>query len=208
MTEQHQEFTRRFERLRLFKGWTIAEGAKAVGLSRTMIHWIKSGRYGVTQKNWLRLQRAEAEAGFSESPESGPNPKMRSGEIKTAVLFAAEKAKVQISPEDMDRGVVEVPLIYRRGEPPAGMPARVKIRTPNADAAAKILVAIQSNEDLKPLFRACLEEKYAQPAFLDLLSPFTFGALREACLTMALGRNWKCLVPEVADSKSGEQPKH
>jgi transcriptional regulator with XRE-family HTH domain len=200
MAEQHQEFTRRFEKLRLFKGLTIAEAAKAVGLSRTMIHWIKAGRYEVTQKNWMKLQKAETEAGFSEPAESGLVRKAQSGEFKTAVLSAAEKAKVRITPEDMDRGVVELPLIYRRGEPPAGMPSRVKIRAPNTDTAAKIVVAIRVDEDLKPLFRACLEEKYAQPAFMDLLSPFSYEALREACLTMAMGRNWKRLVPEIVKS--------
>jgi hypothetical protein len=96
---------------------------------------------------------------------------------------------------------VEFPLIYRRGEPPSGFPARLKVRTPNVNAAAMIVAAIRLDEDFTLLFKACLEEKYAEPKFLDLLSPFTYESLREVCLTMALGRNWKKLVPEIDTTK-------
>jgi len=118
MTEQNQEFIRRFDRLRLFKSWTIAEAAKTLGLSRTMIHFLKKGRYEVTEKNWMKLQKAEVETGFTEPPESGSSIKEHASGIKTAVASAAEHAKILINPEDIDRGVVELPLIYRRGEPP------------------------------------------------------------------------------------------
>jgi transcriptional regulator with XRE-family HTH domain len=204
MIEQNQEFIRRFDRLRLFKNWTIAEAAKALGLSRTMIHWIKKGRYEVTQKNWMKLHKAEVEAGFAESSESASAMKEHASGIKTAVDSAAEHAKIRISPEDIDRGVVELPLIYRRGEPPTGFPARLKVRTPNANVAAKIVTAVRLDDDFTPLFKACLEEKYTEPKFLDLLSPFTYESLREACLTMTLGRNWKKLVPEIEATKKRE----
>ena len=95
---------------------------KAMQLSRTMIHWIKTGRYEVTQKNWVKLEKVEPEAGFLEVAESDRLRRTPPGEIKTAVVSAAEKAKVRIGSEDMDRGVVEVPLISRRGEPPPGLP--------------------------------------------------------------------------------------
>jgi DNA-binding XRE family transcriptional regulator len=204
MTEQNQEFIRRFDRLRLFKSWTIAEAAKTLGLSRTMIHFLKKGRYEVTEKNWMKLQKAEVETGFTEPPESGSSIKEHASGIKTAVASAAEHAKILINPEDIDRGVVELPLIYRRGEPPSGFPARLKVRTPNVNAAAKIVTAIRLDEDFTPLFKACLEEKYTQPKFLDLLSPFTYESLREVCLTMTLGRNWKRLVPEIDTTKKQE----
>jgi hypothetical protein len=87
-----------------------------------MIHWIKTGRYEVTQKNWVKLEKVEPEAGFLEVAESDRLRRTPPGEIKTAVVSAAEKAKVRIGSEDMDRGVVEVPLISRRGEPPPGLP--------------------------------------------------------------------------------------
>jgi transcriptional regulator with XRE-family HTH domain len=204
MTEQNQEFIRRFDRLRLFKSWTIAEAAKTLGLSRTMIHWLKKGRYKVTEKNWMKLQKVEVEAGFAGPSDPGSPIKEHAIEIKTAMISAAEHAKIRISPEDIDRGVVELPLIYRRGEPPASFPARLKIRTPNVNAAAKIVAAIRLDEDFTPLFKACLEAKYTEPKFLDLLSPFTYESLREVCLTMTLGRNWKKLVPEVAAIKKQE----
>ena len=204
MTEQNQEFIRRFDRLRLFKTWTIAETAKSLGLSRTMIHWLKKGRYEVTDKNWMKLQKAEAEAGFAEPSESGSQIKEHAGGIKTAVTSAAEHTKIRINPEDIDRGVVEFPLIYRRGEPPSGFPARLNVRTPNVNAAAKIVAAIKLDENFTPLFKACLEERYTEPKFLDLLSPFTYESLREVCLTMTLGRNWKKLVPEIEKTKKRE----
>jgi len=72
------------------------------------------------------------------------------------------------------------------------------------NAAAKIVTAIRLDEDFTPLFKACLEEKYTQPKFLDLLSPFTYESLREVCLTMTLGRNWKRLVPEIDTTKKQE----
>jgi hypothetical protein len=97
-----------------------------------------------------------------------------------------------------------LPLIYRRGEPPTGFPAWLKVRTPNANVAAKIVTAVRLDEDFTPLFKACVEEKYAEPKFLDLLSPFTYESLREVCLTMTLGRNWKKLVPEIEAIKKRE----
>ncbi len=66
-----------------------------------------------------------------------------------------------------------------------------------------ILWMVPLDEDFSPLFRACLEEKYTAPSFLDTLSPFSYEALREACLTMALGRNWRRLVPSETPSKAG-----
>jgi transcriptional regulator with XRE-family HTH domain len=195
MKKQNDEFIRRFERLRLFKGWTIEEAARELGISRTMVHWIKKGRYDVTQKNWAKLGKIEAQAGFTEGTGSIQASEAKPGDIKLAVSSAAESARLYIKAEDLDRGVVEFPLLYRRGEPPLGFPPRLKIRAPSAEAAAKIISAIRLDEDFSPLFRACLEEKYTLPSFLDTLSPFSYEALREACLTMALGRNWRRLVP-------------
>ena len=195
VAEQHDEFMRRFDRLRLFKGWTIERAAKELGMSRTMIHWIKKARYDVTQKNVAKLAKAEAEAGLMEEGAIARSTKAKPGELKIAVASAAESAKLPITPEDLDRGVVDFPLLYRRGDPPTGFPPRLKIRAPSADSAARIIEAIRLDEDFSPLFRACLEEKYTAPSFLDALSPFSYEALREACLTMALGRNWRRLVP-------------
>jgi transcriptional regulator with XRE-family HTH domain len=191
---------RRFDRLRLFKGWTIERAAKELGMSRTMIHWIKKARYDVTQKNLTKLAKAEVEAGLIEDATSARTTKAKPGELKVAIASAAESARLPITPEDLDRGVVDFPLLYRRGDPPPGLPPRLKIRAPSADAAAKIIAAIRLEEDFRPLFRACLEEKYTTPSFLDMLSPFSYEALREACLTMALGRNWRRLVPSPSDT--------
>lgn len=191
---------RRFDRLRLFKGWTIERAAKELGMSRTMIHWIKKARYEVTQKNLTKLAKAEVGAGLVEEAASARSTKTKPGELKVAVASAVESAKLPITPEDLDRGVVDFPLLYRRGDPPPGYPARLKIRAPSADAAAKIIAAIRLDEDFSRLFRACLEEKYTATSFLDMLSPFSYEALREACLTMALGRNWRRLVPSPSET--------
>ena len=85
MAEQHDEFMRRFDRLRLFKGWTIERAANELGMSRTMIHWIKKARYEVTQKNLAKLAKAEVGAGLVEEAASVRSTKAKPGELKVAI---------------------------------------------------------------------------------------------------------------------------
>ena len=59
-----KNFIARAEQLREAKKWTWGQAADALGVSRTMVHFIKTGKNAVTDKVAYRLEKLEVEAGL------------------------------------------------------------------------------------------------------------------------------------------------
>jgi hypothetical protein len=177
------------EKLKLAKGWSWEELSKHLGLSRTMIHFIKAGKHKVTAKSWYRLEEAEKTAGTALVPLDANRE-----EVAKAIAVAEEQSKIKITIKDIDRGFVDVPLNYRRGTPPAQSPTKIRVSTPPTTAAARALAAIKFDEDFNSLLSACVPSQYVTPEFLDKLTPFSYNAILDAALVMAFGLNWKTRI--------------
>lgn len=188
-TEQNSTFFSRVEALKLAKGWSWEELSKHLGISRTMIHFIKSGKHKVTVKSWHRLEEAEKAAGTHLTPRDANR-----GNFAKAISAAEEQSKAKITIKDIDRGYVEVPLNYRRGTPPAQCPTRIRVSTPPAKSAAQALAAIKIDENFNALLSNCVPPQYATPEFLDKLTPFSYNAILDAALAMTFGLDWKKIV--------------
>lgn len=188
-TEQNLTFFSRLEKLKLAKGWSWEELAEQIGISRTMIHFIKSGKHKVTAKTWHRLEEAEKAAGTNSVPGDANRE-----DVVRAIAAVERQSKVKITIKDIDRGYVEVPVNYRRGTPPAQSPTRIRVSTPPTKAAAQALASIKLDEDFSALFSSCLPPQYAAPEFLDKLTPFSYNAILDAAFAMTFGLNWKNMV--------------
>jgi hypothetical protein len=188
-TEQNLTFFSRVEKLKLAKAWSWEELSKHLGISRAMIHFIKTGKHKVTTKSWHRLEEAEKAAGTNLAPRDANRE-----DVAKAIAAAEEHSKVKITIKDVDRGFVDVPLNYRRGTPPAQCPTRIRVSTPPTKAAARALAAIKLDEDFNVLLSACLPSQYVTPEFLDKLTPFSYNAILDAALAMAFGLDWKRMV--------------
>ena len=154
-----------------------------------MIHFIKSGKNKVTAKNWHRLEEAEKAAGMAVNSR-GANET----QVACAIAAAEKRSKVNISVKDIDRGYVDVPVHYRRGDAPPKFPTNIRVTTPSTKVAARALAAIKLDEDYTSLLSACLPPQQATPEFLDRITPFSYNAILEAALVMSFGLDWKKMV--------------
>lgn len=185
-TEQTLTFVSRVEKLKLANGWTWQEVARRLGISRTMIHFIKTGKHQVTQKNWRRLEAAERGV---DNQQFGQDPS-----LSKILGVAEEESKVKITLKDIDRRYVDVPLQYRRGAPPQKYPSKIRVIAPDARAAAQALVAIRIDEDFNVLLSVCLPKEFATTELFDTLTPFSYNALVDAALTMTFGLEWQRMI--------------
>src|SRR5689334_9965796 len=106
---QAADFIARLQQLKLRRGWNWEEVGKAVDLSRSMIHFIKVGKYSVSDKVAKRLRQLEAEAGISPRAQS----------VIDAISKQAEKAKPKVSKADIKAGCTEIEVEFLTGQAPS-----------------------------------------------------------------------------------------
>jgi transcriptional regulator with XRE-family HTH domain len=181
-------FVERIEQLRKVRDWSWDQLAEHLGVSRTTLHYLRTGRHDVSGKLLRSLERAEQEAGIVPA-ETRPAASAKA--LIEALHSTLENAKVPVTEEDHDRGFVQLELDYLRGAPPSGFPPEIKLTRPAARRRAEILADVLTSETYDPVLLACLPKEHASEEFLNLLTPFTLTALTEAAMTLVFGNEWK-----------------
>jgi hypothetical protein len=177
------EFFSRVEKLKLTKEWSWEETAKRLQTTRMRLHLIRNGRSGVSQRNLHRLEQLEIQEGLKP-----PGAK----QLIESLVSSFEQAKVEITASDIDRGYVEVPLEYARGEPPKGFEKIIRLARPDFKSAGKLIAELMISEDYEAVALSCIQPpKFATPEFLNLLTPFTYRALTEASMALVFGVTWR-----------------
>ena len=173
----------RVEKLKISKGWTWDEIAERLQLTRGMLHFIKKEKYGVSKRNLYMLEKLEREEGVAVSSAK---------ELIAGVNSNLEESKVVVTPADFDRGYVDVPVNYARGETPKGCPKKIRLVRPDTKTAAKLIVVLKLDEDPEKVLFACItDEKHKTREFINLLTPFSFQALMDAAAQLTFGAHWK-----------------
>jgi transcriptional regulator with XRE-family HTH domain len=186
--EQTLSFLNRLDKLRLSERWTWEQAAKSIGLSRTMLHYLRSGRSSVTDKTLYRLAEAEKAAGV-ETPR-GDKAKV----LVEAMHSNLREVKKEVTASDHDRGYVLVKLQFLRGEPPKGLPAEIKVLRPQHAVRSRLLADVMRG-DYESVLSTCLPKENANKEFLEKLTPFTLEALEEAAMSLVFGTQWKQHLP-------------
>jgi hypothetical protein len=181
---QNADFIGRLERVKEKMRWSWEETAEAMDLSRSMLHFIKSGKYQVSEKAVKRLRQLESQAGIS--------PKARA--IIEALVREVERTKPKISKADIDAGQteIEVKLV-------SGGSDKVWLKRPDIKARAKLVGDIIIDESYHPVLLACLDPKLANDSFLNRLSPISYNVLAETAMTLVFGADWQENVPGLPD---------
>lgn len=175
----------RVEKLKISKGWTWDEIAEKLQLTRGMLHFIKQGKYGISKRNYFMLEKLEREEGVGI-------PGVRN--LIEGVISNIEESEIEVTPADFDRGYIDVPVKYARGEPPRGYPQKIRLVRPDTKTAAKLIVTLKLDEDTERVLFACVEdEKYKTREFINLLNPFSFQALMDVAEKLIMGVHWKAL---------------
>ncbi len=180
-----KQFVERFDRLRFSRNWTIEQAAKAIGLSRTMVHFIKKGKHLVSDKVLFRLEYAERASGFAV-PEPGWMNEIRSHE-SAARTEIAKTAMITVTQEDVRRGSLTLPIEFRRGKAPSGFPKQIRITAVGANEAARLLPEIFRNRDRNELLLKSLPKKFRRDAFLDQLTAPTVLKMARAAVLLSYG---------------------
>jgi hypothetical protein len=176
-------FFARIEKLKLSKNWTWEQAAKELQISRMMLHRIKTAKSGVSNRNLHRLEQLEIQEGLKP-----PGAK----QLVDALVSGFEEAKVELTAGDFDRGFVEVPIDYARGEPPKGYPAVVRLARPDVKTSGKIIAELLVDEDYEKVLLNCIQpSSVATQGFLNLLTPFSYQALTEAAMALVFGVHWR-----------------
>ena len=183
------DFTARLERVKQHHNWTWEQTGQAMGLSRSMLHFIGKGKYSVSERAAKRLRQLEAEAGV--------NPRARA--VIEALSRAAEQAKLKISAADIRAGQTEVQVKFVSGEVPVGFDNPIRLSRPDIRARAKLVAEILAEESYHPVLLACLPPTLAKDSFLNLLDPLSYNALAEAAMTLVFGPDWEKDVSGLAE---------
>ena len=186
---QTADFMARLERVKQNQNWSWEETAKAMGLSRSMLHFIKTGKYSVSEKAVKRLHHVEAQAGI--------NPRAQA--VIEAISKAAEKAKPKVSSADIKAGHTEVEVKFLNGEPPSNCGSKIHLSRPDIKVRAKLVGDMRREESYHPVLLACLPPELAKDSFLNLLSVHSYNALAEASMALVFGSDWEYDVPSQPD---------
>jgi hypothetical protein len=157
--------------------------ARKLQLTRMMLHRIKTETSGVSKRNLYRLEHLEVAEGMKPPG---------SRELIEAVVSSFEDAKVELSASDFDRGYVEIPIEYARGEPQKGFPATIRLVRPGVKSAAKLIADLLADEDYEKVALNCIQPpQLATQAFLNMLTPFSYQALTETAMALVFGVHWR-----------------
>jgi transcriptional regulator with XRE-family HTH domain len=180
----------RLNHLRLVTGKTWQEVATDLGLSRSMLFRVKSGSRNLSEKAIFRLAQAEVAAGIHGEAraliEAGNSPE----HIVAAMVDQTRAAQPKLTLEDFDRGEAEVQVCYRRGSPPPGYPASVRVRAAANEDVLRLGLSIDARAHRRqpgPLLSLCLTGEHAQPDFLNLLTPRSYRDVVEVCIGLTFG---------------------
>jgi hypothetical protein len=183
ISPENTAFFLRVEKLKLTKDWSWEETAKRLQTTRMRLHLIRNGRSGVSKRNLHRLEQLEIQEGLKP-------PGAR--QLIESLVSSFEEAKVEITASDIDRGYVEVPVEYARGEPPKGFENTIRLARPDFKSAGKLIAELMVSEDYEAVVLSCIQPlKFATPEFLNLLTPFSYRALTEASMALVFGVNWR-----------------
>jgi len=183
LSEHQLTFLNRLEKLHLKTGATWAAVAEMIGLSRTMLHHLRTGDNKPSQRTLARLEEVEIKAGIREAPLDD------AGILR--LLETTPLEGVRIQPADHDAGVVHVKVQFRRGSTLPGFHGSVAVKAPKAHVAAKLLSDLLRNQKIENFLRQCVPPDYASDEFLNRLEPTSFLQLVQAALEMSLGTNWR-----------------
>jgi hypothetical protein len=186
---QNADFMARLDRVKQKHGWTWEQTARSLELSRSMLHFVKTSKYPVSEKAAKRLRKLEAEAGIVPRAQA----------IIEAIAREMERTKPKISKSDIEAGVTEVEVRFVSGEPPAGCDNKVQLTRPSIKTRAKLVGDLLVEESYHPVLLACLPPDKAHDSFLNQLTPFSYNALAEAAMTLVFGPDWQQEVPDLAE---------
>ena len=148
-----------------------------------MLHLIKTEKSGVSKRNLYRLEQLEIQEGLRP-------PGAR--DLIEALVSSFEDAKVELTSSDFDRGYIDIPIEYARGEPPKHFPATIQLVRPDVKSAAKLVAELLVDEDYEKVALNCIQPpKFATQEFLNMLTPFSYQALTEAAMALVFGVHWR-----------------
>ncbi len=118
-SEQNLTFVSRANSLKFSMGWTDTQLCEKLGISRTMLHFIKTGKNRVSQKNWFALDRAEAAAGVrSLESSAGEVPDVGTGAgaaVQTLDASAGEPSNARKGSKKSLPTLGETPPVWVQG---------------------------------------------------------------------------------------------
>jgi transcriptional regulator with XRE-family HTH domain len=190
---ENAAFFSRVEKLKLAKNWSWEETAGRLQTTRMRLHLIRRGKSGVSKRNLYRLEQLEIHEGLRP-----PGAK----ELIENLVSSFEAAKVDITASDIDRGYIELPIEYARGEPPKGYEKRIRLVRPDFKSAGKLIAELIVNEDYEVVVLSCIQpKKIANLEFLNMLTPFSYQALTETAMALVFGVGWRQKFGELPQKK-------
>lgn len=180
---ENAAFSSRVEKLKLERNWSWEEIARRLQTTRMRLHLISKGRSGVSKRNLYRLDQLEIHEGIKP-----PGAK----QLIESLVSSFEDAKIAITASDIDRGYIEIPVEYARGEPPKGYEKKIRLVRPDFKSAGKLIAELMASEDYGIVVLNCIQpKKLANSEFLNMITPFSYRALSEAAMALVFGVGWR-----------------
>jgi hypothetical protein len=157
-----------------------------------MLFHVKAGARNLGDKALFRLREAEIAAGIDYHARELVEFGLSREQIVDALIEHEPATSRGVTKDDIDRGFVEIPLQYKRGEVPMDHPGTIRVSSPPNERALHFAGLVRSlHLRPGPLLALCLPEVQASREFLDRLTPSSYKALVEAALALTFGLNWR-----------------
>ena len=181
-------FKRRTDALSASAKISLGEIGHRLGIARTTLHYMRTGRLAATQQVLATLEHMEQHGG--RPPRWAPGPE---GDVLE--IF------IRIPPQGItadSTGSVTIPLSYK--EPAPGRPTEVVLE-PRLDTmeAFRLFFDAVLNQKTEQIILRVLPIELATKAFLDSVTTTTLMKLLEGSLLVLFGREWHTEVKKLLE---------
>lgn len=184
----------RLEKLRVVTGKTWDSIAADLGIKRAMIHHVKSGRRSFSDKTLQRLLECEVAAGIRSQASALIEQELRAADLISVLLQGEVDRLGEVAVEDIDAGVKEVHLEYRRGSAPAGYPEWLTVKAARNADVWRIIGEKGISENPAKLLAGCIENLKANPDLLERLTPTCYARILDCALDLTFGLHWRAKI--------------
>jgi len=202
MSQINSSDSLRLGKLRAVTGKNWDSIAADLGIKRAMIHHVKSGRRGFSDKTLQRLLECEVAAGIRSKASAMIEQGLRGADLVSVLLHGEGGSQSDVTVKDIDACEKEIRLEFRRGTPPSGYPTRLVVKAASNSDVWRTIGEKGVSENPAKLLAGCLANLKDYPDLLDRLTPACYARILDTALDLTFGLNWRAkLRPDSAGSE-------
>jgi|SRR6266850_5858549 len=192
----------RLERLRAATSKTWDSMAADLGVKVAMMHHVRVGRRGFSEKVLDRLVDLEVAAGVRTEASVLIERGLSGDDLIQALIDGPGQSSVTI--KDIDEGSKMILLDYRRGSPPPNFPTTAKVVAAGNASIHHVLGEQATMRNPSGFLAACLPDLKDKLDVLERLTPSCYALILHTALDLTFGIGWRSKIETRKESRSSK----